>query len=141
MSKVSWLSQLSYRILWTSFERKFRKTSFLQNSPPKKPGSLGLRITKRQSMFLPKLDITSMIVYKKACCAKLSDLRKTFPFRQFSSKLSVFLWKIWQIWLFFLSDHSFWERKINDFFQCLLWPIFIILRKLNTVTIDAPKMF
>ena len=42
--KVSWTSQLSYEILWSSFERNFNKTNFISPNkmPPQSPHLLGL---------------------------------------------------------------------------------------------------
>ena len=44
VSKISWASQLSYEILYSSFEWKFRKDKlhFYQKTPPKSPHQLGL---------------------------------------------------------------------------------------------------
>ena len=47
VSKVSWTSQLSYWILWFSFERKFKKDKihFSEKPHPKTPVHLGLKVT------------------------------------------------------------------------------------------------
>ena len=46
VSKVSWTSQLSYKVLWSSFDRNFRKDFIsLKKTPPKSPVQLGLRYT------------------------------------------------------------------------------------------------
>ena len=81
---------------------------------------------------------------KSACCAKLAEFRKT------STILSIFIktfwiicwWKIWQIGFFShliitFGSMFFWLGcvlgKMDDHFQCPLWPISIILTKLATM--------
>ena len=64
--KVSWSSQLSYKILWSPFERKFRKDKlyFSEKIPPKSPGSLGLtkKITYRQIESIFSVHVQDAVV-------------------------------------------------------------------------------
>ena len=54
VSKVSWSSQFSYKILWSSFEKKIIKDKlhFSEKTPPKSPGFLGLDFTVQNACWL-----------------------------------------------------------------------------------------
>ena len=72
VSKVSWTSQLSYKILRSSLERKFDETNFMSQkcTPSKSPGLLGLTLklsqNKKSQTFVTMLRFWMLFLQKAA---------------------------------------------------------------------------
>ena len=104
VSKVSWISQLSYEILRSSFERKFDKTNFIspKRTPPKSPHRLGLRRTAfsyLSSPFERKLVCITIFLWLNSLRKKLQIVKRLQKYLVRSSYYSQNLFSIYSVLL------------------------------------------